>query len=417
MMQESATIIDIRHIQVGYGQKTVIGDVTLTAGHGELIGILGPNGSGKSTLLKSLCGLLPYSKGEVLLFGRSLLSMSERDRARQVAYMQQEVQVSFGITALDAVLTGRYPYLHWWQNESPADYAIARQYMSFAGVGDLAQRPLHELSGGERQRVMLAKALAQETPLLFLDEPTASLDLSYQEEIFRYCQQICREGKTVLIVVHDIRLAVKFCSRLILLSAGGILADGLPSQVVTPEHLYQAFGLQSAVYENYISGQLDIHTYDRGSAGQPGKAIHVIGGGSTVGTIIRALRENAYPVSCGILRQGDMDTAVAMAFGTDNLVSQAFGPIGRELGEQNRQKIAQAHYTILGNLYFSQENLDNLKAAFTAGRLIIVEDSPIDSRDGTAGEAALLYRQLTARPETTVMKLDELLLAVEKRSL
>lgn len=417
MREETAKIIDARRIQVGYGQKTIIGDVALTAGRGELIGIIGPNGSGKSTLLKSLCGLLPCRKGEVLLFDRPLLSMRERERARRVAYMQQEVQVSFGVTALDAVLTGRYPYLRWWQNESPADYAIARQYMSFAGVGDLAQRPLHELSGGERQRVMLAKALAQETPLLFLDEPTASLDLSYQEEIFRYCQQICREGKTVLVVVHDIRLAAKFCSRLILLSSGRILADGSPAQVVTAEHLYQAFGLQSTVYENYISGQLDIHTYDRGSAGQPGKAIHVIGGGGTVGTIIRALRENAYLVSCGILRQGDMDTAVAMAFGTDNLVSQAFGPIGRELGEQNRQKIAQAHYTILGNLYFSQENLDNLKAAFTAGRLIIVEDSPIDTRDGTAGEAARLYRQLTARPETTVMKLDELLLAVEKRSL
>lgn len=417
MMRETATIIDARRIRVGYGPKTVINDVALKAGPGELIGILGPNGSGKSTLLKSLCGLLPYSKGEVFLFGRLLLSMSERERARQVAYMQQEVQVSFGITALDAVLTGRYPYLRWWQNESPDDYAIARQYMSFTGVADLVQRSLQELSGGERQRVMLAKALAQETPLLFLDEPTASLDLSYQEEIFRYCQQICQEGKTVLIVVHDIRLAAKFCSRLILLSAGGILADGPPSKVVTPEHLYQAFGLHSSVYENYISGQLDIHTYDRRSAGQPGKTVHVIGGGGTVGAVIRTLRENAYPVSCGVLRQGDMDTAVARAFGADNLVSQAFGPIGREMGERNRQKIAQAHYTILGNLYFSQENLDNLKAAFTAGRLIIVEDSPVDNRDGTAGEAALLYRQLTARPETTVMKLDELLRAVEKRSL
>jgi len=154
-----------------------------------------PNGAGKSTLLKSLRGMLPVASGRVSVFGHPIHSLGDKKAARLVAYMQQEVNVGFGFTALEVVLAGRYPYLNWWQNEAEEDHDIAKKYMAFTGIEALADKPVNQVSGGERQRILLAKVLAQETPLIFLDEPTASLDLVYQEEIFRYCQTICKEGK------------------------------------------------------------------------------------------------------------------------------------------------------------------------------------------------------------------------------
>lgn len=400
-------VLEVRDITVGIGDKEILHDLNVQVGSGEFVAIIGSNGVGKSTLLRSLRGFLPLTCGEIEFFGKNIAGLSDKTLARHVAYMQQEVNVGFGFTGQEVVLAGRYPYLKWWEHEGTDDKEIAHKYMKFTGVDHLANMPVNKMSGGERQRVLLAKVLAQETPLIFLDEPTASLDLVYQEEIFRYCQLMCQEGKTVLIVAHDLKLAAKFCSRLILLADGGIIADGLPEQVITEKNLQAAYGLQAAVFMNMVTGNLDIHTYAAATSNskKPNK-VHVIGGGGSGGSVIRLLYEQGYSLSAGVLQPSDTDAHIAEAFGIDCVIGQPFCPIGAEVGQANRQQIIEADWVVLTNICYGLQNLDNLQAAFTAKKLIIIEETPIEERDYSNGQATKLYQALCQQQHSQVMTLE-----------
>ena len=252
------TVIDVQNITVGYGEKIILKDISFKVNKGEMIGIVGPNGAGKSTLMKTLRGLLPYKEGTINIFANNINNIKERDFAHFVAYLQQSVDVSFGYTGKELVLAGRYPYLKWWQGEGLEDEIIAKQCMEYTGVWDLADCPVQEISGGQRQRVLLAKVLAQKTPVLFLDEPTTGLDIVYQEEIFRFCNTLCGAGKTVIMVAHELNLAAKFCDRLILIAKNKILAEGLPKEVISSENLTKAYGVPVEVNVNPMSGSMDI---------------------------------------------------------------------------------------------------------------------------------------------------------------
>lgn len=396
-------VLEALNIAVTIGDKTILRDISFSVKPGEFVGIIGPNGAGKSTLLRSLRGMSTVSSGEVRMFNHSIRTLGDKQLAQFVAYMQQEVNIDFGYTALEMVLTGRYPYLKWWQNEQKQDYEIAKKYMAFTGVESLTDKSMQQVSGGERQRILLAKVLAQETPLVFLDEPTASLDLVYQEEIFRYCQIMCQEGKTVFIIAHDIKLAARFCSRLILLAGGTVLADGRPREVITTRNLEKAYGLHSAVFVNKVTGNLDIHTYEAAgtNTGQP--SVHIIGGGGSAGNIIRLLHEKAYSMSGGVFQQGDTDADVATAFGVQTITVPPFAVIDQEPARKSREKIKSADITVLCNLYYGQQNLDNLEAAFSAQKLIVIEDTAIEARDFTGGKAVELYQKLISRPHTVVL--------------
>lgn len=395
--------LTVANVGVTIGDKVILRDVSFTANPGEFIGIIGPNGAGKSTLLRGLRGMGAITSGDVKVFGQSVRAIGDKELARIIAYMQQEVNVGFGFTALEVVLSGRYPYLKWWQNEQDKDHEIAKQYMAFTGVDALAEKSVQQVSGGERQRILLAKVLAQETPLIFLDEPTASLDLVYQEEIFRYCQIMCQKGKTVLIIAHDIKLAAKFCSRLILLAGGTILADGSPSEVITAQHLHKAYGLHSDVFINKVTGNLDIHTYEAAGTVTGKLFVHVIGGGGSAGYILRLLHEKSYNLSGGVFQQGDTDADVALAFGVQAIVGRPFCIIDKTKGSENREKILAADVTVLSNLCYGQQNLDNLEAAFAARKLIVIEDTAIEERDFTGGRATALYRDLLKQPQVIVL--------------
>ncbi len=403
MTAENRTAVAAENVQVVIAGKSILQEVSFSVSPGEFAGIIGPNGAGKSTLLRSLRGLNALAGGEIRLQGRLLQSQSETELARAVAYMQQEVNVGFGFTALDVVLAGRYPHLKWWQNESENDRRIARSYMEFTGVSELADKPVNQVSGGERQRILLAKVLAQETPLIFLDEPTASLDLLYQEEIFRSCQAMCKSGKTVLIVAHDLKLAAKFCSRLLLLAKGCLVADGAPEAVINEENLAKAYGLHASVYINQVTGNLDIHTYGNEHGRREGCRVHVIGGGGTAAQHLRLLNELGYQVSSGVLQEGDSDAEVAAAFGLETIVGASFATIDQEQSQENRRLIEAADWTLLSSCCFGLQNIDNLNAALSAGKLIIIEDTPIEERDFTSGEAASLYRTLAQSDRATVL--------------
>lgn len=402
-------VLSVEHLGMILGACPVLQDVSFTAGAGECIGIIGANGAGKSTLLRCMRGFLPLTGGQVQLFGKAVSTLSDKEMARLVAYMQQDIQLGFGFTGLEVVLAGRYPYLKWWQHERQQDVDIARRYMEFTGVAELADRPVQNVSGGQRQRILLAKVLAQETPLIFLDEPTASLDLVYQEEIFRHCQSVSGQGKTILMVAHDIKQAAKFCSRLLLLAGGRLIADGSPAAVITEKNLRIAYGMHAAVYVNQITGNLDLHTYAAATDTRAACRIHVIGGGGAAATVLRLLYEHGYTLTCGVLAEGDNDAQVAAAFHIDGIFAPPFSGIDRQLGAKNRLYIEKADIVLLANICFGQLNLDNLQAAGSARRLILLEDSPVAERDFTGGQAADIYMKLAGGPHAQVMTTEVLM--------
>ena len=233
------TIIELKNLSIGYGNKSVLQDVNAKINKGEIVGIIGCNGAGKSTLLKTIRGLLPKQSGEILYFGRKLESFSEKEPAREVI-----------------VLAGRYPYMKWWKGESISDEELALKCMEYTGTKELAERPVNEVSGGQKQRILLAKVLAQQTPILFLDEPTTGLDMVYQEEIFRFSQALAEMGKTILMVVHELNLAAKYCSRIILLGEGTVIADGRPDNVFTEKILSKAYNAPVRVIRSHNTNEI-----------------------------------------------------------------------------------------------------------------------------------------------------------------
>lgn len=253
-------IISINDLATGYDKKTILENININVSKGELIGIIGPNGSGKSTLLKAIRGILPKTKGTIKIFNKDVDDISDKEFALKVAYLQQNMIIGFGYTTKEIILTGRYPHKKWWQQDNENDEKIMNLCMEFTGVVDFKDIPINNLSGGQKQRVFLAKVLAQQTPILFLDEPTTGLDVFYQEEIFRFCKGLCEAGKSIIMVVHELSLAAKFCSRLLLIAQKGIIVDGEPEKVLTKENLSRAYGVQILVNKNKETGVLEVST-------------------------------------------------------------------------------------------------------------------------------------------------------------
>lgn len=254
-------IIQVDNITAGYQkQNPVLENISFRIDRGEFVGIIGKNGAGKSTLLKAMRGFLPLWSGRIMMAARAVGAYQERELAKKIAYLQQQVELTFDYTARDIVMAGRYPYRKWWQQQSEADRKIVDACMKYTGVLEMADRPIRALSGGQRQRVLLAKVLAQQTPVLFLDEPAAGLDLFYQEEIFRFCQELCHRGKTVVMVVHELNLAARYCSRLLLTRKGRLLADDLPERVLTGALLTAGYGVPIEAGRNPETGHADIYT-------------------------------------------------------------------------------------------------------------------------------------------------------------
>ena len=240
--------LDVQSLSVTLGETTILKDASFSIDSGEFVGIIGPNGSGKTTLLKTLRGLYPTSGGDVLWDGKSIASLSDKEIAHHVAYMQQSVNVSFDYEAIDIVMTARYPYLKWWQQEGPEDKVIVEQAMKEVGVYHLRNRSVQNLSGGERQRVFLAKALAQQTEVLLLDEPTAALDAISENKMYETYSTLLK-NKTALFISH--RLAsTRFCDTILFLENGKIKECGTHDELIALGGSYaHMFEVQSQYYQ------------------------------------------------------------------------------------------------------------------------------------------------------------------------
>jgi len=235
-------MLEIHNLCAGYPGRPVLDHISLTIPSGAVTVIAGPNGCGKSTLLKALAGILPAS-GSVMLDGRELLSLDRRELARKVAFLPQNRQVP-EITVKNLVLHGRFPYLSYPRRYRQEDIWMAEAAMEKMGIGDLAQRSLTTLSGGQRQKVYIAMALAQDTPVMLLDEPNAFLDIAHQLQLTEQVKALAGEEKTVVLVLHDLSMALECADSVAVLSGGSCLFQGSPGDAFLSGCLNRAFGVE-----------------------------------------------------------------------------------------------------------------------------------------------------------------------------
>lgn len=247
-VEKDLPALEVRAATLGYDGRVVLRDLDLRIDPGTVTTLVGANGCGKSTLLKAMARLVRPSRGEVLLEGRPIGEVGGRQVARRLAVLPQKPLTPQATTVRDLVSRGRHPHqslLRPWTREDADAVATA---LAATGLTDLADREAARLSGGQLQRAWIALVLAQRTPLLLLDEPTTFLDLTHQLEVLRIVRRANREhGTTVVMVLHDLSLAARFSDRLVVLSDGGVLADGTPWEVLTPATLREGFGLEAAV--------------------------------------------------------------------------------------------------------------------------------------------------------------------------
>ncbi|RDG34605.1 ABC transporter ATP-binding protein [Streptomyces corynorhini] len=244
-----------RELTLAYEDRTVVHGLDLDIPDGRVSVIVGPNACGKSTTLRALGRLLKPRGGSVLLDGTELARIPTRRIARSIGLLPQSPVAPEAITVADLVSRGRQPYQHWWQQWSDEDERAVTEAMARTDVTALADRPVDELSGGQRQRVWIAMALAQETELLLLDEPTTFLDISHQVEVLDLVRRLNHEqGRTVVIVLHDLNQAARYADHLVAMKAGRIVAEGAPAKVVTRELVREVFGLESVVIPDPVTG-------------------------------------------------------------------------------------------------------------------------------------------------------------------
>ena len=253
--QAASAPLIAENIRVGYGNRVIIDDLSVTIPAGELTVIVGPNACGKSTLLRALARMLPVTAGRVVLNGTPIKQLASKAIARQLGLLPQSPNAPDGIIVADLVARGRYPHQGVLKQWSDADAAAVKQAMQRARVDELADRPVAELSGGQRQRVWIAMTLAQDTPILLLDEPTTYLDISHQVEVLRLARQLQREGRTVVVVLHELNLAFRYATNLIVMRDGAIVAEGAVNDVVTAELVHEVYGLLCVVLTDPISGR------------------------------------------------------------------------------------------------------------------------------------------------------------------
>ena len=247
-------MIDVDNVSVTLGDSEVLSEVSLSVADGEFLGLVGPNGAGKTTLIRTVNGLIDPDVGCVRVDGRAVDRCTAREVGRLVATVPQDTTVAFDFPVRDIVEMGRTPHHSRFGTPTESDREAIERALSRTDTAGFADRPVGELSGGERQRVVLARALAQETPVLLLDEPTASLDIGHQARVLDLVDELAAEGRTVVAAIHDLDLAARYCDRIALLHDGRLVASGTPAEVLTADRVGHVFGTTVSVETDAVTG-------------------------------------------------------------------------------------------------------------------------------------------------------------------
>lgn len=257
--------LEVRDLALDLGRRRVVDGASFRLEPGSLVGLLGPNGAGKTTLLRGMTGLMKPAHGEVLMDGLPLDRHPPAARARHMAYLPQAGQVHWPMDVFHTVALGRLPHQTPFDGLSDSDLAAIERALVYTDSLHLAWRPVTALSGGERARVLLARALASEPRILLADEPAAGLDPGHQIDVMQLFRRLAADGAAVVVVLHDLTLAARYCDRVLVMNEGRIHADGAPHDVMTPDVLESCFGIR--VFASRAGGELFLVPAER-SAGK-----------------------------------------------------------------------------------------------------------------------------------------------------
>lgn len=250
----SDVVLSVEGLSVERGGNEIVSDISLSADRGELTGLIGPNGAGKTTLLRAIQGVIQPSGGTVTVEGRSVEELSARAKGRHIASVPQETDLSFSFPVKEAVAMGRNPHIGRFGTADETDRRKLQAALEKTQLTAFVDRPVTELSGGERQRVLLARAVAQDAPLLLLDEPTANLDINHAINTLEIVRSAVEDDTAAVAAIHDLNLAARYCDRLVLLVEGSVLVAGSPESVLTRERLKTAFDVETVISSDPTTG-------------------------------------------------------------------------------------------------------------------------------------------------------------------
>ncbi len=388
-MTGSGAVLEAVHLSYLIGQDELLCDVDLALGPGDLLGLIGPNGAGKSTLLRNLIGFLQPSAGQVLLHGRPLGEYSARERAKRVSYLSQHGPDQFPFPVIDVVEMGAYPVIGMGRSPGTAERDSAMRALAYVGLEHLAERSFPSLSGGERQLVLFARVLVQESPIILLDEPTASLDIGHETTLLQMVRDLCAEGYSAIIALHNLNLAAEYCHRAVLMDGGRVRAEGPPESVLTRELVESTYRTSVHVGRNDATGSIAVSPVPTGGAAR-GIRVHVIGGAGSGVNITRFLHRTGFSVSGGVAHELDSDARLWKALGVPFVGVPAFSEIDEERFAEAAAMVDAADLVVLCAFPFGRGNARNLSLAERARRLIILDEEPGGcTRDFFAGAEAL----------------------------
>jgi len=342
--ERETPLVDVRDLSVAHGDVAVLEGVSLSVERGEFVGLVGPNGAGKTTLLQVVNGIVDPDEGTVLVDGDPVSSLSSRAASRRVATVPQDTTVAFEFPVADVVEMGRTPYRGRVGRDTGADAAVERA-LERTETARFRDRSVGSLSGGERQRVVLARALAQETPALVLDEPTASLDVNHQVRTLALVRELTREGKGALAAIHDLDLAARFCDRIAVLADGDLLAVGSPETVLTDEHLRVAFDTEAAVLPDPVTGTPTVTPL--ADPGEWDLAVHVAGSGRPAARTVARLCEAGAAVTAGPLPSGGLAAETARELGVEVVTAPPFERLDADREATVRELVAAADAAVV----------------------------------------------------------------------
>lgn len=389
--------LEVRGLEVKLGGRLVLGPLDLLVPRGGFVGIIGPNGSGKTTLLRALTGGLRPSAGEIRLEDRPIAGYRAAELARLVGVVPQQFNLDFSFSVEEMVGMGRYA-----QGSPAADGEAVAEALRATGMTELAGRLVTELSGGERQRALVAQTLAQQTPILLLDEPLNNLDLNHQLEIMQLLTSLHAAGRTIAVVLHDLNMAAQYCEELVLLDQGRVAARGKTTDILDPRLILEVFKVRVAVHRQgrrpYVtplwSGALE------GPVAGSETRVHVIAGGGAASDLLEELVARGFAPTVGIVSVFDTDYTTAQRYELDVVSSPPFEPFTAQAVQESDSLTHQAEVVIVAPVFFGTGNLAPLRTALRAAqagkKVVYVGQPPIQERDLTGGEAAALVGELLA---------------------
>jgi iron complex transport system ATP-binding protein len=395
-----APVVEMGGVSVSLGGVSVLSDVSLAVESGRFLGLIGPNGAGKTTLLRTANGILSPDAGTVTVAGEDVHALPSRATSRLVATVPQNTALSFDFTVRDVVAMGRHPHRDRLGRDlaaggtDPVDAAMWR-----ADVARFADRPVTEVSGGERRRVLFARALAQDTPVLLLDEPTASLDVNHQVRTLELVSDLVAAGKTVVAAIHDLDLAARYCDELALLSGGAIAARGSPATVLAHDALGDAFDASVVRSRDRVTGAPSVTALPDPDPDRV-ETVHVVAGNGSGAGVLHELVAAGFEVSIGVLQEGDPDAAVAAGLGCGVVSVPPHTPIDGGI-DRARERVSAADATLLADVAVGPENAAHFEVLMAAANPVLIEDRPFPERNHAGASTRERYEALRERARVT----------------